>query len=149
MEPIKAISDKITVLEAERDFGDITPEGEEMLEVLNFCYDLLTRTQEIEKLQVETPPEMLDATDSDSPFMPQYGQMADDFTDFVFSVITRKGKISLRKVLRRIMAHANLTQEKAANAASIRRATISDYINEKSSLTTDNYEKIINAAINE
>jgi hypothetical protein len=139
---IKAISEQITWLEAERDHipEDFTTEHEEMLNVLYLCYDLLARTSAIEKLEVPTPPEMFDHDGNDSEMMPVYGQMQDAFTDFVFALATKQGKISLRDLLCRFIS----TQKEAAESIGKRRQTIGDYLNNKSSFNCDSYEEILN-----
>ena len=144
MKSLKTISDEITTLEAERDFGDITQEGLEQLAVLNLCYDLLSRTAAAQKIKVPTPPEMIEpAFDDDKT--PVYGVSSSQLADFAFAVATKTGKVDLRKLLNEIkFRHTN---KEVAKAVGIRAATISDYLTGKKSLTCNNFENIINFTI--
>ncbi|MDD4145360.1 MAG: helix-turn-helix transcriptional regulator [Prolixibacteraceae bacterium] len=141
MKLLKTISDKITVLEAERDFGDITPDGEELLAVLNLCYDLLCRTQIAQKMVVPQPDEMKEPGFEDD-FIQQYGVCSNQLADFAFSIATRQGKINMRNLLYQIMF--DFKQKDIAKNIGIRPNTISDYMNGHKSMTVKNYEKIIN-----
>jgi len=141
MKVLQTISNEITVLEAERDFGDITSEGEELLDVLNLCYDLLTRTQTARKITVTTPEEMKEPG-FDDDFMPQYGIPSNQLADFAFNISTRQGKVNMRDLLYQIMY--GFTQKEIAKGIGIRPNTISDYMNGHKNITAGNYEKIIN-----
>lgn len=144
MKSLEIISNEITILEAERDFGDITPEGLELLAALNLCYDLLSRTTEAQKLKVPTPPEMIEPGFDDDE-TPIYGVSSSQLADFAFTVATKTGTVDLRKLLREIISP--FKQKHIAASVGIRANTISDYLTGKKSLTTDNYEKVINSTL--
>lgn len=139
---IKAISDGITVLEAVRDHDgkNYTENDAENLAVLNFCYDLLTRTEDVSNMVVKTPEEMKEPG-HENEYTQQYGQVSDAFVDFVFAIATGKGKVNLRKVLR----HFVPSYRSVSSKTGIRTATISDYLTHKSSMTCDFFEKILNS----
>jgi len=148
IEAMTAVSSAIEQLEAQRDFGDITPEGLESLQVLNACYELIARTFIIEAQTAIPTPDMLEAGEDDSPW-PAYMHSTDNtIDDFVFCIVTGKGKISLRLLLSNLISRAKfsprkLTQAKIAEAVGIRPATISNYLNNQN-MTADNLENIIN-----
>lgn len=144
MKSIQAISDEITVLEAVRDYApyDFTSENNETLKVLYFCYELLARTSVIEKLKVETHTEMKDC-DITNDSMPKFMHLNDYFEDFVFSLVTKQGEVSLRDLLRRFIS----SQKEAAKIIDKRAATISDYLTNKSSFNCDSFEILLNAYI--
>lgn len=148
MKSLEIISDEITVLEAERNFGDITPEGEELLAVLNLCYDLLSRTSIARSILVPQPEEMKEPDfDSESEFVHQFGISSNELAEFAFSVSTRSGYVNLRALLQQIKF--GRTDKEIAEALSIRPATLSDYKKGKSGLNSDIYERIVNYCINE
>lgn len=144
MKSLETISDEITVLEAERDFGDITPEGLEQLAVLNLCYDLLSRTQTAQSIQVPQPDEMKEPGFEDD-LIPQYGVSGNALADFAFAVATRQGTVDLRELLQQIKF--GKTDKEIAKSLSIRPATLSDYKKGKSGLNSDIYERIVNYCI--
>jgi len=146
MKSIEAISDEITVLEGDRDFGDITDEGMEMLAVLNLCYDLLTRTKAVQGIEVVQMEEMKEPG-FDEEFAQVYGVSSNVLADFAFSIITKTGKVDLRSLLYQIKY--NHTDTAISKAIGIRRATISDYMNSKSQFSADKYEQIVNYTLNE
>lgn len=145
MKSLSTISDEITILEAERDFGDITPEGLEQLAVLNLCYDLLCRTRSAQSILVPQPEEMKEPG-FDEGFIRQYGVCGNALADFAFAVCTRQGEVDLRALFQQIR-YAKTNKEIAA-ALNIRPATISDYTTGKSGLNSDIYERIVNHCIN-
>ena len=141
MKSLSTISDEITLLEAERDFGDITPEGLELLAVLNLCYDLLSRTRTAQAIQVPQPEEMKEPG-FEEDFINQYGIGSSAMADFAFAVATKQGNVNLRDLLQQIKY--GKTNKEIAESLSIRPATISDYTTGKSGLNSDIYERIIN-----
>lgn len=145
MKSLETISDEITVLEAERDFGDITPEGLEQLAVLNLCYDLLSRTQTAQSIQVPQSEEMKEPG-FEGERVNKYGISGNALADFAFAVCTHQGPVDLRALFQQIR-YAKTNKEIAA-ALNIRPATISDYTTGKSGLNSDIYERIINYCIN-
>lgn len=144
MKSLKKISKQIIALEAQRDFGDITSEELELLAVLNLCYDLLSRTQIAQAIKVATPEEMKepDFTDDETQ---AYGVSSSQLADFAFTIATKQGRVSLRELFREIKG--STSNKKIEEMADIRASTISDYMTSKSSLTTDNFEKVINCLI--
>lgn len=149
MQALDNISTEIALLEAERDFGNITDELSELRNVLNFCYDLLSRTALAQAEQVEQPEEMKEPGFEDQ-FVNRYGIASNSLADFAFSIVAKKGEVSLKKILDQQLYSAkanNITQQKIAEGIGIRQATISDYITDKKSMTADNIEKIINFII--
>jgi len=151
MKSLETISNEIAILEAERDFGDITEEGLEMLAVLNFCYDLLTRTQIAQSIQVPQPEEMKEPGFEDETIN-KYGTTTSELANFTFSLVTSKGEISLRKLFSEILNHAKFAPKKIV-ATDITAGTgvsgnsISIFRNEKGAMRTDIYEKIVNFII--
>ena len=144
MKSIDIICNEITVLEAERDFGDITPERQEYLAVLELCYNLLTRTDVVNSVMVEQSEEMKEPGWEDD-FIPKYGVSFSAIADFAFFAVTKKRKLDLRKMLFEIMRPH--TAFSIAKEVGIRRQTIGDYFNGHKSMTCDNYERIINHVI--
>lgn len=138
---LDTISDEISKLQTESDFGDISPENTELLAVLNLCYDLLSRTQVAQSETVETPEEMKEPGFEDETML-KYGTSSSQLADFAFTVCTKNGTIDLRKLLFEIMfGH---TQTEIAEKIGIRYQTISDYKTGKMAMTTSNYQSIIN-----
>ncbi|MBL7971281.1 MAG: helix-turn-helix transcriptional regulator [Prolixibacteraceae bacterium] len=144
MKSLAVISDEITVLEAERDFGDITPEGLEQLAVLNLCYDLLSRTQTAQSIPVPQSEEMKEPGFEDER-VNKYGISGNALADFAFAVATKQGAVDLRELLQQIKYRK--TNKEIAEALSIRPATLSDYKKGKSGLNSDIYEQIVNYCI--
>lgn len=144
MKSLEIISEEISTLEGERDFGDIIPEGEELLAVLNLCYDLLSRTKCAQQELVLQPEEMKEPGFEDE-FISKYGISTSQLANFAFSVTTKQGKIDLRGLLSEIMY--NKTAKEIAENIGIRNATLSDYRKRKSGFTVDSYEAAINYCI--
>lgn len=144
MKSLETISDEITVLEAERDFGDITPEGLEQLAILNLCYDLLSRTQIAQSIQVPQSEEMKEPGFEDD-HINKYGVSTNAIADFAFAVATKQGAVDLRELLQQIKF--GKTDKEIAKSLSIRPATLSDYKKGKSGLNSDIYERIVNYCI--
>lgn len=138
---LDTISDEISKLQAESDFGDISPENMELLAVLNLCYDLLSRTRVAQSETVETPEEMKEPGFEDDTML-KYGTSSSQLADFAFTVCTKNGTVDIRKLLFEIMfGH---TQTDIAEKIGIRYQTISDYKTGKRAMTTSNYQSIIN-----
>lgn len=144
MKSLETISDEITVLEAERDFGDISPEGLEQLAVLNLCYDLLSRTSAAQQIRVPTPEELKEPGFDDDEIN-VYGVSSSQLADFAFSIATKQGSVDLKKLLREITWGSKHFE--IAEKIKIRRQTIGDYLNSKHSISADNYEKVVNACL--
>jgi len=141
MKSLETIANEITLLESERDFGDITPEGMELLAVLNLCYDLLTRTKKAQGILINQPEEMKEEGFEDD-LIQAYGVPSSALANFSFAIATKSGHVDLRKLLKEVkFSH---TDKSIAESVGIRRATISEYMNHKSSFNADTYEKIIN-----
>lgn len=139
---LDSISDEISKLQAESDFGDISPENMELLAVLNLCYDLLSRTRVVQSETVETPEEMKEPGFEDETML-KYGTSSSQLADFAFTVCTKNGTVDLRKLLFEIMfGH---TQTDIAEKVGIRYQTISEFKNGKRVMSTLNYQNIINA----
>ena len=139
MKSIKAISKEIEILEGLRDFGDITTEQSEYLAVLNCCYELIARTAIIEAETVKSTPDMLEPGDPE--IWPAYMHGVDDTVEaFVFNLITGKG-FDLRRLVKYLVFGR---QQKIADEAGIRRATLSDYLTGKKQMTAQNIEKVVN-----
>lgn len=144
MKSLKTISNEITILEAERDFGDITPEELEQLAILNLCYDLLSRTITAQKIKVPTPHEMKEPGFENEETQ-VYGISSSALADFAFAIATKQGSVDLRELLREIkFGHTN---KEIAKYIGVRAATISEYMNRKSPFNADSYEKIINSIL--
>lgn len=143
MKSLETISEEIAKLESERDFGDITPEGIEQLAVLNLCYDLLSRTQTAQAMQVPQPEEMKEPG-FDDEFISVYGVSSNPLADFAFSLSAKIGTIDMKQLLKQAMV--GHTQKQCASAVGIRANTISDYLNDRKCITVCNYEKILNYA---
>jgi hypothetical protein len=151
MKSLETISAEITILESERDFGDISPEGLETLAVLNFCYDLLSRTRTVQSILVPTPEEMKEPGFEDDQ-VNKYGVSSNALADFAFAICTHQGKVDLRALFHQIRyPKTNKEIAKKVEGKSkkgIRPATISDYTTGKSGLNCDIYERIVNYCIN-
>ena len=148
---IEAVSKAVEVLENYRDDEQITPEGAEALKVLKLCYGLLARTEIVIHETVIPSPEMLDIDEDDSPIS-RFGIPSSQLADFVFAITAEKGEINLRSLLKEILFYAKfgkITQKVVAKGIGIRENTISDFLHNKKSLTSDNYEKVINFVIRE
>ena len=145
MKSLETISTEITALEAERDFGDISPEGLEQLAVLNLCYDLLARTRAALSETVAQPDEMKEPGFEDD-FIPKYGISWSAIADFAFAVTTKQGSVDMRKVLFDIMRPR--TAKSIAENINIRPATLSEYFNKKSGFKADTWEQVANFCIN-
>jgi predicted XRE-type DNA-binding protein len=147
MEALESILNEIARLEAERDFGNIAPEQSELLTILNFCYDLISRTKLARAEQVKQPEEMMEPG-FDDEYVDKYGLAANYLADFAFALVARKGEVSIRELTKYLLSVAKiekqLTQVKFAESIGIRQATISEYITGKQSMTADNIDKIIN-----
>jgi hypothetical protein len=144
MKSLEIISNEITALEAERDFGDITPEGFEQLAVLNLCYDLLSRTKTAQAITVPTPPEMMEPG-FESDTVQVYGITSSQLANFSFAIATRQGQINMKGLFIEITSIKN--QNDLAESSGTRQATISDYKRGKKTITVQTYQNIINAAI--
>jgi hypothetical protein len=144
MKSLETISNEITVLEAERDFGDITPEGLELLSVLNLCYDLLSRTKAAQAIRVKQPDEMKEPSFDDEETN-VYGVSSSQLADFAFAIATKQGSVDLRKLLAETMS--SHVRSELAKKVGIRPSTISEYMNHKSPFNCDSYQAIINQII--
>ena len=144
LKALETVSDVLGTAGAVSEFEDLNSEEQEFFDVLMLCYDLLSRTSISKNILVPQPEEMKEHGFEDD-FIPKYGIASDALADFAFSVATKSGAVDLRKLLYRVMAPHR--QQDLANDAGIRRQTISEYINGHKSMTTDNYEKIINATL--
>jgi predicted XRE-type DNA-binding protein len=148
IEAITSVSSAIEQLEAQRDFGDITNEGLESLKVLNTCYELIARTAIIEAQTVIPSEDMIEPGEELTPW-PAYMHGTDHtIEDFIFRIVTGRGEISLRSLLSNLINRAKfsdrkLTQAKVATGVGIRKATVSNYLNNRN-MTADNLENIIN-----
>lgn len=143
MTPIESISEAITALEAQRDYGEINAQQDETLAVLNMCYDLLTRTNEISSIRVKQFDEMKDF-DNDHEYINKYGISSSALADFVFALITRTGSVSLRKVLAQLV-WGEITLKEIEAKTGVYRSNLSKYLNEKGEIQTDTWERITNA----
>lgn len=147
-----AVSEAIEQLEAQRDYGDIKSDGLEALTILNVCYELLARTSIVEKEINEPNPELANP-EIENPSKRFPHTTDDTIEEFLFRIASGKGDISLRKFLDSMLRNGKyspnkLTQVKIAKAVGIRQATISDYLNNKIAMTSDNIEKIVNCLQN-
>lgn len=86
---IDAISQQITALEARRDYNnDFTSDETELLSALNFCYDLLSRTEIISSITVPTPEEMKEPG-MDDDMIQRFGIVSNQLADEVLQKITK------------------------------------------------------------
>lgn len=137
------IEQEMLVLDYEKESYEITTRQENRLAILNLCFDLLSRTSPL----LSNINEYSKITDIDkASSYTDYNPLA----DFVYAIATRQSLVSLRDLMSYVLTDVrwgpeNLTQQKIAQNAGIRQATISDYITGKVSMTVDNYEKVINA----
>lgn len=140
----KDLGGAITAFEAQRDYTDegLNEKEQQFYDVLNFCFDILARTDFNTEL-IHNIPEAAGHEGENTEFN-TLSVSADTFADMVFTIATKKGSVNLRDVLKRFMP----SQKKAAEITGQRPATISDYLNRKSSFNCDSYETIINHYIN-
>lgn len=134
----------ITSAEAQRDYTEegLNEKEEQFYNVLNFCFDLLART-DFNTETVHEIPEAAGHEGENTDFNP-LSVSSDAFADMVFNIATKTGNVDLREVLKRFMK----SQKEAAELIGKRPATISEYLNKKSSFNCDSYEKIINSYLN-
>lgn len=148
MKSLDAINNEITVLEAERDYGNFTSKDAQYLDILNFCYELLART---EKAQEEffLQPEEMKEPGFESEYISHYGITSDELADFTFAFVTLSGKISLVSLFNQILERVRLSPKKITAAeisekTGISTNTISTFRNGKGNMTAGNFETIIN-----
>ncbi len=153
MESLNIISKEIQSLEARRDYNhDLTPGETQYLAVLNFCYELLARTELAQAAIVPTPEEMKDSLGDDQDFTNTYGITSSAIADTVFSIIAKTGKPSLRAMLSELVrgsetSKPNLSQSAIAEAAGTYPANLSRYLNNQSDMNCETFENIISAII--
>ncbi len=137
---INKLSETLSLFETQRDFEELNSEEQEFYDTLNFCMDLLART----KFNTETDdiPEAAGHEGEDTGFNP-LPVIKDSFADAAFNIVTKQNSVDLRSILKRFMH----SQKEAAQIIDKREATISEYLNKKSSFNCDSYEAIINAYI--
>lgn len=142
---LEQIEQELLALDYEKNLTEISTSQENRLAILNLCSELLNRTSPlISKFQELS---IYGDIDKVSDFT-NYNPLA----DFVYAIATRRSPISLRDLMSYILTDVrwgpeNMTQQKIAQNADVRQATISDYITGKVSMTADNYEKVINATL--
>jgi len=135
--------------EAEEQAGEsIQEDVHEYYRILNFAYDLLTRTALISSIKVKTPEEMKEPG-FEEEYIQSYGIAADEFADFSFALATQKGEISLRRLLRTMINRAGfgdkpITMKDVCMQTHQGYPNMSRYLSGKQSLSSDNYEKALN-----
>lgn len=127
---------------------EIPADEQEFYEVLNFVYDLLTRTEISKAVIVKTPEEMKEPGFEDE-FTRVYGITADDAVDFSFALAIRKGQISFRKLLRTMINRAGfgenrITMKEICKETGQGYPNMSRYLNNQQTIFADNVEKAIN-----
>lgn len=147
MKSIQSICEQITVLEAIRDNSpeDFSNNDFELLNVLNLCYDLLTRTKKVSEITVELSDIDRDLLEENSNITQKYPQATSQLADFAFSIATKTGTVDLRKLFGEVI-WGNKKQE-IAKKANVRRQTIGDYLNNKTNINSDNYQNVVNACL--
>lgn len=141
---LEALSDTVTNAGMAMVYQEFTPEENEFYEVLMLCYDLLSRTA-ISQSIITKQDELMKDSDDDADYVRKFGIASSELADFTFALSTKKGQVSLRKLLRQITF--NKTQKEIAEMADTYQSNISKYFSEKSEIQTDTWEKIVNAVL--
>ena len=121
---LEQVFDLLTVYQAMDEYQGLNEEEQEFLNVLWLVYDLLTRTK---------------FAQSEGE---KYGISSSEVANLAFGLVTKTGKVDMRRLLH--TATFGHYRKDIADGVGIRLNTISDYMSGKSSMTTDNFEKIIN-----
>lgn len=133
MKTLEEISNQLTTLDAiELHGGELTSREKEVQAVLNICYDLLSRTQEARETG-------------------KYGITASVITDMLFSALTgdNDNPVNLRIFTVALMASTRKKPAEISRETGIRKATISDFVNDKRAMRADILEKIIRYCLNQ
>ena len=141
---LESLSIAIVYLESFQDLDrdDLTDQEREYLALLKFCFDLFARTDENLNTKI-TIPELENTPEESNVFNP-LGLAHNPFADFVFNILAKKNSVNLRELMHKFIS----TQHQTAANAKTTQATISNYLNNKSSISADLYNSIINAYIN-
>jgi len=150
MKSLKKISDEIIALEALRDYTEVglSPTETETLAILNFCYDLLTRTNQAQSLRVKQPEE-IKQPGFDDEYILKYGIASNPLADIVFAIETKQGEISFRKLLDKMIRRSLESPRQIALQSGVSVSSLSEYLNGKYGINIRSYEKIVNYLIRE
>ena len=134
---IESVSAAISELEVKRFDDTITDAETEAYSVLRACYEMLARTYIIESM-----------TDKRGKGLFKHSG-PDTLWEFIYRLVSSMGSISFRKLLNallneRLLGPKKLTQVKIGEAIDVHHNTISCYLRNKQSISSDNLEKIIN-----
>jgi len=133
MKTLEVISKELTTLDAiELHGGELTHKEKEVQAVLNLCYDLLSRTQEARQTG-------------------RYGITASVITDMLFSALTgdNDNPVNIRIFIVALIARTRKRAAEISRETGVRKATISDFVNDKRAIRTDSLEKIIRYCLNQ
>lgn len=141
---MQQVSDLLQQFEAQRDYGDgLSPDAQQFYEVLNFVYDLLSRTNIISSIQVPMPEEMKEPG-FDQDKVQKYGIGGGILADTGFALATHNGKVSFREILSTLMRAKGISMKEIAEKTGQGHPNISRYLSGKRTLYADNLEKAIN-----
>jgi hypothetical protein len=145
---MQQVSDLLQQYEAQRDYTaeGLTAQEKEFYEVLNFVYDLLSRTQIISSIQVPMPEEMKEPG-FDQEFVQKYGISGGVLADSGFAFAIKQGKIDLREILSTLMRTKHISMKDVCEATAQGYPNMSRYLAGKNNIYADNLEKAINHCI--
>jgi len=135
---IASIQEAISELETQKDYGSVTKEEAELLNVLKASYHMLARTTLLSILM-------------EAEGMPVFKPSKPDTTEeFIFQIVKGKGEISLRDLLKTLIDNRatgtnKLSMLQIGKDTGISRDNITNFLKGKTSyMTSSNIEKIIN-----
>jgi hypothetical protein len=135
MKYLHKISNEITALEANR--GNFTPEDAELLNVLNLCYDILSRTKKAQSMRID------DEEDVTFPPFFVFPIRSSQLADFAFALAAKQGRVDLKKLMKELK---NFTYKELSEAG-IRAATLNNYLKGKTVIGAEKYEEVLNFII--
>lgn len=84
---LDTLSDYLAKISAIEDFKELTPAEEEFKEACSICYEILTRTNLISKIKIETPEELKDDYTINNEYVQQYPSGSCEIADYVIGKI--------------------------------------------------------------
>lgn len=133
IELFRKIADLQQVCEATRDNTGLTADEEEFYNIIVFCSDLLARIA-YNKNQL---------IDIDLDKYTPLPVTADPLIDFVYQILQKQSGLDMRALLKRFIRN---TKSELSDEARIRRATLIDYLSNKSDITTETFIRYLEAS---
>lgn len=141
---MQQVSDLLQQFEAQRDYGDgLSHDEQQFYEVLNFVYDLLSRTNIISSILVPMPEEMKEPG-FDQDTVQKYGISGGVLADAGFAFAIKQGKIDLREILSTLMRSKRISMKDVCEATAQGYPNMSRFLSGKNNIYADNLEKAIN-----